>query len=369
MGGSELDRRLPWLETMRAVAACWVLAHHANQYVGYYVAPFGQRLATIFTNGYLGVDFFFVLSGFIIALSSERLRASGRGFTDYVKARLIRIYVPYLPVGIGMLLLLLFVPGLSTLQRSPGMLTSLTLLPSASLPALSVAWTLTHELLFYALFSLYFISRRALFAALAAWGILILGLWFLGHTPELPAKYLLDPVNLCFLLGVALYYLTRGGLAVGAGVALAGAALGVAAIGLEAGLPRPERWLLALGFAGLIVCASSPWAGRYAPARWMLALGAASYSIYLVHTPVLGLAIRAVATYFPGAAPSVAFVAISAVALAAGILYYRVYERPALSAARRLGAAPPATASAAVPLPLPVAAPADSIILRNASND
>ena len=71
---------------------------------------------------------------------------------DYFHARLIRIYVPYLPVGIGMYLVDMLLPGLSESDRSPGLLTSFTLLPSNSPPALSVAWTLVHELIFYGLF-------------------------------------------------------------------------------------------------------------------------------------------------------------------------------------------------------------------------
>lgn len=317
---------------MRALAACWVLCHHANQYVGYFYAPMGI-VAPLLENGYLGVDFFFVLSGFIIALSSQRLRDSGRDAADYAGARLIRIYVPYLPIGVGMLALLLLFPGLSTLQRSPGVLTSLTLLPSAELPALSVAWTLVHEMLFYALFGLYFISTRLLWAVLATWGTGIVVAWASGYAPELPLKYLLAPVNLCFLLGVGVYYLVRSG--VGKGVALAGAAFGIAAVLAEAWRPEPERWLLALGFAGLIVCASSPWAQRRQPGRWLIVAGAASYSIYLVHTPVLGVLARSLAGALPDATPVAAFFLIAVPALLAGLAYYALYERHALVRARR----------------------------------
>ena len=317
---------------MRALAACWVLCHHANQYVGYFFAPMGA-IAPVLANGYLGVDFFFVLSGFIIALSSQNLRDSGRGATDYAGARLMRIYVPYLPIGVGMLACLLLFPGLSTLQRSPGVLTSLTLLPSADLPALTVAWTLVHEVLFYAVFGLYFVSTRLLWATLGSWGIAIIVAWAAGYAPELPLKYLLSPVNLCFLLGVGVYYLTRAG--VGRGVALAGAGLGIAALLLEAWRPQPERWLLALGFAGLIVCASSPWAQRRQPSRWLMTAGAASYSIYLVHTPVLGVAVRLLARVYPDASPAMAFAGIGVPALLAGLAYYALYERRALARARQ----------------------------------
>lgn len=131
------DRKLEWLEVMRGGAALWVLLHHAKQSVDHFVADMGAQ--PWFEHGYLGVDFFFVLSGFIIAFASHRLALRGGGLRDYASARLIRIYVPYLPIGIAMYLLYLLLPGLSEGGRTPSLLTSLTLLPDNHPPALSVA--------------------------------------------------------------------------------------------------------------------------------------------------------------------------------------------------------------------------------------
>ena len=247
---------------MRAAAACWVLLYHANLSVTAFVGPLGPG-SIVIANGYLGVDFFFVLSGFIIALSSNRLLETGRGFADYAQARLIRIYVPYLPVGIGMLLLYLLLPGVSAADRSPGVLTSLTLLPSNSPPALSVAWTLVHEVLFYALFSLIFVSHRLLWTVLAVWASVI-GYWAWAGLPLQPGwNYVLSPINVCFLLGVALYYLTRKG--VTTPVAVVAGMAGMLILGWQVWQAEPQRWLLAFAFAGFIVCALSLIAQRWSP--------------------------------------------------------------------------------------------------------
>lgn len=317
---------------MRALAAIWVLLHHANVSVRHFVGPLPAGDGLI-ANGYIGVDFFFVLSGFIIAFSANRLLQTGRGFADYAKARAIRIYVPYLPVGLGMLALYTLLPDVSAGERSPGLLTSLMLLPSSGPPALSVAWTLVHEMLFYALFSTIFASRRLLAALLVVWACAIVWTHFAVATPERPAGYVLAPINLCFLLGVATYYGTRAG--VSPVVGALGLALGVATLAMEAAQTDPRRWLLALGFAGFIVAATSAWAQRRGPGAVALFLGAASYSIYLVHDPVLSAAVRLLTRAAPGVAPPVAFVAVAVTALLTGVTYYAAYERRALSVARR----------------------------------
>jgi exopolysaccharide production protein ExoZ len=113
----------------------------------------------LISNRYLGVDFFFVLSGFITTFSSHRLVESRKGASEYFWARLVRIYVPYLPVRIAMYVLYVLFPGTSEGDRpSLSVLTTLTPLPSK--PALSVAWTLVHEMIFYMIFSLWFVSLR-----------------------------------------------------------------------------------------------------------------------------------------------------------------------------------------------------------------
>lgn len=339
-----MKKKLEWLEAMRALAACWVLVHHADLTVSAFVGPLGGG-NTVIANGYLGVDFFFVLSGFIIAFSSNRLLETGRGFSDYARARLIRIYVPYLPIGIAMLLAYLLFPDFSAADRVPGVLTSLTLLPTASPPALSVAWTLIHELLFYALFSIIFVSRKALWLLLAGWAILIVAYASFDQPLQSGWKYVLSPLNLCFLLGVALYYLTRNGLS--AWVPVVGGTFGAIVLVVQAVQTDPNRLLLALAFAGFILSAMSSWAQRWSPASCVLFVGAASYSIYLVHNPLESVAIRIVNRLIPGLSPWPAFLLISAAALLAGLAYYYLYERHALALARRTFSPAGSVASAA----------------------
>ena len=82
------------LTPLRGLAALWVMVFHIDVSLFYRdMGALVSRDATgIISHGYLWVDFFFVLSGFIMAhVFGERLTDSGK-VADYLWARLARIY-------------------------------------------------------------------------------------------------------------------------------------------------------------------------------------------------------------------------------------------------------------------------------------
>jgi peptidoglycan/LPS O-acetylase OafA/YrhL len=84
---SSKQHRFHLLDAIRGIAALLVVAYHAPP-------DFGRLMP--FRSGFLAVDLFFVLSGFVIALSYERRLREGFSFRNFVAARLIRIYPAYL---------------------------------------------------------------------------------------------------------------------------------------------------------------------------------------------------------------------------------------------------------------------------------
>ena len=315
------------LEVMRGFAAVWVLFHHTYLATDHFVGRLGP--APWLANGYLGVDFFFVLSGFIIALSSHRLAAEGKGLADYFQARAIRIYTPYLPVGLAMFMLYTLLPGISQGGRELSLWTSVTLLPADTPPALSVAWTLVHEVIFYLVFAVWFVSRKVFYGLASIWAITILTTLALDvHLTRFP-RYFLSPLNLYFLLGIGVFLISQK-VPPNGKTSLSLALLGVLLVSVQASLEVPDRVWVGLGFASIVFATTSPQWQNIRTARWILMLGTASYSIYLTHDPMLSLAVRVVTRVFPDLEPWTAYFPLAAIGLIAGLLYWALYERHAI---------------------------------------
>lgn len=324
--------KFQWLQVMRGIAAIWVVVYHANNLNGVFLRPLAR--IPFIENGVLGVDFFFILSGFIIASSSHSLIERGEGLKDYALARLTRIYVPYFPIGVGIFMLYAALPSVSAADRQVGLLSTLTLLPTDLPPALNVAWTLVHEVIFYAIFSLIFISRRLLWSTLLCWGLLIVARLFTGGDMGSFESYFLSPQNLDFLLGVAIFCVDRDRMTARASVLAAGA--GLVVVLTAAICDDPNRVAVSLGFGLLVTAAASPSGAGSRAWRLPLSLGSASYAIYLTHNPVLSILVRAIRIVDPAINSWLVVLAMSATAVSIGIAYWWYFELRALRAARAL---------------------------------
>lgn len=143
---------------LRGVAALLVLGFHCH-YIGTALAAF---MSALFGAGYIGVDLFFVLSGYVIARNylGSTLRPLTTTFGEYLTKRLARVY----PLHVFVLLVLFvsvaldvsMVPGG---KQSTGELVRALLLMNAWGPQLTFAWngpswSISAELMAYVLFPL-----------------------------------------------------------------------------------------------------------------------------------------------------------------------------------------------------------------------
>ena len=82
--------RVGSLDGLRGIAAIIVLLHHASTQVGGFA---------LFGSGYLAVDFFFMLSGYVVARAYERRLAGELSAAGFMKLRIKRLY-PVMAIGI-----------------------------------------------------------------------------------------------------------------------------------------------------------------------------------------------------------------------------------------------------------------------------
>ncbi len=339
------DGKLLGVQAARGIAALMVVAFHAEravslpQYLGH------QPLGGITGFGHAGVDFFFVLSGFIIyTVHNSDIGRPGR-FARYAGRRVSRIYPPYWAVTAIALLIMLVGHGWDGLPGWTDVVGSLLLVPHGAEPILGVAWTLEREMIFYLLFGLAILDRRAAIAVVTAWvGLTCVAAWMPSGAIRL-GSLAAGSYDMLFAMGLVTAQVLRRANPPGSLlIALAGVAAFLAAGAAEdLALLPPVAWVsrLAYGAASCTIIlglVAAERQGRLNVGRGMVLLGAASYSIYLVHTILLGLTTRALtAAGAVGRVPGWTVMAAAClVAVVAGILFHLLVERPATRAAQRL---------------------------------
>ncbi len=205
-----LPRRVQKLNTLelgRGLAALFVLLYH---YKGLSLKYTGgiPSLASPFVGGHAGVEYFFVLSGFIIYLIHRNDIGEAGKIPNFFAKRIIRIIPMYWAVITFMLIAFLLSPqwGSDKHLDISGVLCDYFLIPHEGVSILPPSWTLKREAFFYLIFGLT-IARPALGAGLFLFwqaAILLTNLLALVGVSEIAQNcpFLLDIHNIGFAVGV-----------------------------------------------------------------------------------------------------------------------------------------------------------------------
>ena len=284
--------------------------------------------------GYLGVNLFFLISGFVIAWSAEN-----RGWEQFATARFIRLYPGYL-LCMSITFVVVVAAGTPMLQASFGQYAAnLSMFaPAFGQPFMDgVFWSIVLELVFYgwvtlALFTGLFQKRKLelIFVWLA---ISALNEFFIGSS----AARLLFITEFApfFAAGVLVHHLHAHGRSLPALLLLA-AAFAISSNTLSV----TQHWMLdhygiAVSSTNLVVANVVIHAAligavllrdRVASSTLTLALGGLTYPLYLLHQNIGYLAINAAA---PLVGKWPAALGCTAVLLAASWAIWRYCERPA----------------------------------------
>ncbi len=139
-----------FLDALRGIAALLVLATHLQSsitgfYPGGWLASHPVVVATL-QHGAIGVDVFFLISGFIVYLAARRVIHAGKGVRLFLLKRFLRIFLPYWPIALALAAAYALLPGLSAAADpiQVNWLKSLTLIPGGAItpclwPGLSVS--------------------------------------------------------------------------------------------------------------------------------------------------------------------------------------------------------------------------------------
>lgn len=327
--------RLESLQALRFLAAFLVMGAHAKLVLRDGEIPEDWDAAMLSC----GVDVFFVISGFVIAMSAARATGAGGFLID----RALRVLPLYFLVSSLFVAKRLFEGeeiGAATWVNSALFLPVLDAV-SYTNPLHPYGWSIAYEMWFYALVAGLMLGVAKGRAGLACAGVLAGGgaVVALGYdAPWLLPRFLFSPLGWEFAAGCVLFVCRDG---VRRHAALAWPLLPVFGAGVwftsYLGYPGEVIGHTFTGFArafiwgGLATCVVALFVAAEHKVRWpawLVALGTASYSIYLIQPVTVRLAAAL------DWAPSARVAAFMALSVALGALMYVFLERPIASAAK-----------------------------------
>ncbi|MEU9503682.1 acyltransferase [Streptomyces sp. NPDC048196] len=336
--------RLRALDGLRLLAALMVAAYHYGGRGGEIAGAWGDSpshqfptLAPLFAYGCLGVQIFFVISGFVICLSGW-----GRTLRAFVASRISRLYPAYW-AAILLVTAVFALPFVAYKALAPSeVLTNLTMLqqPLGVHRVLGVCWTLWAEMRFYALFALCVVlpgaTRGRVVLFCAGW-TLAAALAQAAHQPLLDVV-LMPEYAPFFIGGIGLYLLHRYGprdpvawaivlvsWLIGQHYAVAGL---WHAASVHAFSYRSTAGIIAVVTLGFVlVGAVALGALRWADWRWLTVAGALTYPFYLVHEHLGWVVVRALHRTL-GVPSALTLVLTTGLMLLLAWVLYRCVERP-----------------------------------------
>lgn len=299
IAASAPTHHLVMLDALRGVAAVAVMQYHTNDWFG----------LNLFPHGYLAVDFFFMLSGFVLTFAYQDKLRAGWSTTSFLKTRFVRLYPLYflgLTLGFAMRSLPRVLPGheVSRGHFAEALALGLLLLPlPRAIPHLNntlfpfnyPAWSLFSEMIANVVHVFLFrrgglrpvaltvgVSGVAFLAATCHYGTVGFGL----EPPQILAG--LSRVIFSYSIGVLLFLVWRkqhAPLRMPSLVAVAClvAALAVRLVGRSAAF-YDVGVIFVLFPLLLFLSASAKASAAFLPAAKLL--GQTSYAVYMLHVPI-----------------------------------------------------------------------------------
>ena len=359
------------LDAWRAIASLWVVIFHMSLVLLVSYPQLSVNPLYIFSlSGSLGVQMFFVISGYCIANAACKAHVRNHGFNTFMKARVRRIFPPYLYALVlsgALSLLALWLVSSHHLRSS--VMADHNLLHQSGLYffsnltltqgifrqqfLLAQAWTLCYEMAFYLIVGLLLLVAylsKGKFSLLPMLNFVTCTLLLLLIAFPQYVKYPLD-LWPQFGLGIMAYdVLSHPGhlkpklwIAAATLLVLCFAVVDQGYIGLMGEKVRPS-FLFCLAFTGLIVLLHKydEMLNKTLPVKLLSTLGLLSYSLYLTHTFSIGLINQAVKAlhlsvnyHFP------VFILFIVLSVGFARLFFQYCEKPFIGTTKKQASLPP----------------------------
>jgi exopolysaccharide production protein ExoZ len=348
--------RLINIQILRFVAAMAVVFYHSGVEATYVCEALGQGCGFDFWGGGYGVALFFMISGFIMIVTSWNSFGQSGAVGDFLRRRITRIVPLYWFVTSLAVIGILIMPSMLKVNvlDLPYIMSSYLFWPVARenglvRPIAALGWTLNLEMFFYGVFALSLLFARArgllvvlasltLFSLLHATGLFSAG----GALAAVPLHFWSDPIILNFVLGMGVGIAYMNGMRLGWLGAAAFACASLLVVGAEILLVADSFWLrpedevlrrLSHTLPGILFFAGAALGpqinAQSLAARAGMLIGDASYSLYLIHPFILRPLQKIWVKLIGDALPEWMFVPVCIVAaLAGGIAVYVIVERP-----------------------------------------
>jgi exopolysaccharide production protein ExoZ len=334
-------KKLNLLQVYRGIAALLVLLFHLNEMS---IERLKQvTFFNLFEAGWSGVDYFFVLSGFIMVYVHRSAIGKPDQLKSFLVKRAVRIYPIYWIITIAVLAFFLVIPGFANNKdlSIQHILVSLLLLPQNDKPILDVGWTLISELFFYLLFSLaIWFKPKYSVPILSSW-LFVTMLHYLKVVDFGGEAFLLNTIfsnmNLEFVLGclggyVVIKFSTK--ISKNRWILFGAANLGYVALLILSAVNKIDvDRISSFGvLAALLIVSSASIDLNDSPKipKIFTYLGDASYSIFLLHSPIVSATTKVLqkanlGKYFDGFfAPAL----LALITVVACCIFYSLIEKP-----------------------------------------
>ena len=314
------------IQALRFFAAFLVVLTHAT----FYVSTRMDNSFPIWKDGAQGVSIFFVISGFVMLISSRSFLDYSGGAQQFMLMRIIRIVPLYWTVMLTKLLIFFIIPtAIFSNFDYINLLLSFFFIPSFNSnnqiePFYGVGWTLNFEMFFYAIFTLsIYLKLRAVWFVGSI--LVLLSMASIFRQPDWPAvSFLLNPIVLLFFYGMiiaeiylyAKLYIPK----------LVSFSMFLFGLIVTFFLPSFSIFGIHYGFLVAGVVFLEPVINKKIPALLIFG-GNASYSLYLIH-PMIGPAITAMLLKLNLNTPILAIYLIILTSFSAASIIYIFFEHP-----------------------------------------